>query len=204
MKEIIKDNPNIVIVGAWNTAILSPNWLRLHFPDIIKSEKIKIDASFGPSSSFVFNLDDIKLFPSSNRLMIAATKKTQSTYEKVKKLAQGILELLPHTPITSIGHNIAYNVRDNNIRILTDDHDLQEKEIYREILNKDIIARNIKHTIPSENHYLNIEYRISRDEKIIDFNFHYDNNSQELLSKSVNSFVQNIEYSNNLIKKLVV
>ncbi|MCP4137354.1 MAG: hypothetical protein GY754_40680 [bacterium] len=203
MIEIMQDNPNIIILGAWNTAILSPNWLKEQFPDIIDDKTVKIEAGFGINSNFVFHIDNIKIIPSANRLIFVAKSGEEPTYKKIKALATGIIELLPHTPIISVGHNIAYNIQDHNIKIFTDAILNNENNFYETNLDQELVARNIKHSIAAEKHLLNIEYKIEREIKIINLNFHYDINSFEMLIQSINSFEENVQYSNTIIKKLV-
>jgi len=41
----IKENPNIVIAGAWNLNILTPAWFAQEFPDLLKQKEVPAQAT---------------------------------------------------------------------------------------------------------------------------------------------------------------
>ena len=63
MAKIIKENTNIIILGAWNLGILTPEWFKEQFPDIVKEKEIPIEVALG-INSFRFIINNVQVRPS--------------------------------------------------------------------------------------------------------------------------------------------
>jgi hypothetical protein len=96
---------NIVIVGAFNPAIISPPWLAQQGIGESKFLTQTVDFEFlgQPGGACIFQHDDCEWTVSSDRLILKPST-AASPVGKIRRL----LEKLPHTPVGSIGFNYLF------------------------------------------------------------------------------------------------
>lgn len=70
----VKKRPstNLTIVGAWNTAILTPEWVAQRVDWLKTDEKIPVEVSIGIPQIIRFRLHGVIVQPTSNRLDLIA------------------------------------------------------------------------------------------------------------------------------------
>lgn len=107
-------NSQLVYVGEFNPAIITPDWLESR--GLISSDDLdicrdSIQAS-GKSRLMVFQSKWFRLQALSNQLSISSI---DGATPRGSDLAAGILELLPETPITALGINFDANYKIFNI-----------------------------------------------------------------------------------------
>ena len=202
--KILKNNPNIVLVGFWNKGILTPDWLKDQFPSIITDTDITVEIAFGPKPQITLNTSDMLIVPSSSRLVIHSKSKSNKTNEKIVKLTNGIIELLPHTPITAIGHNIAYSCdKELHLNFFNNNDDDGIYDYYKKKFEGDLISQRFTHCVAYEEKKLNISYNILKEKMIIEFNFSYQINNISNKINVVNDFIKNLNFSKKIMDKVV-
>ena len=201
--KIVNGSTNLFISGLWNIGILTPEWFREQFPEIIKEKVIPLQLSL-KMNEFKFEINDMIINPSPQRLLIIAQKETVECYDKISDLSKKIHNKLPHTPIIAIGHNIKYELETENF-ILFDDTCINNfNEFYdQNIKSSTINSQQIKHSLSYENHILNITYDISKNKKYLSFNYHYDIKNKMKILDFLSEFSDNLAYSEKIYKKLV-
>lgn len=106
---------NIVVLGAFNPAIFSPDWLELN--QLIGPDDAKVIRS---SENFVVTRQVTQLESETFRLLVEESKYQASCTgvagPHIRDLTMGVLELLPHTPLRAIGLNfdIQYRFHDSD------------------------------------------------------------------------------------------
>lgn len=106
---------NIVVLGAFNPAIFSPDWLELN--QLIGPDDAKVIRS---SENFVVTRQVTQLESETFRLLVEENKYQASCTgvagPHIRDLTMGVLELLPHTPLRAIGLNfdIQYRFHDSD------------------------------------------------------------------------------------------
>ena len=56
------ENTNVVIVGAWNLSILTPDWLKSEFPNLVTpGQEIPLELSMGAQQSIRFEINEMIL-----------------------------------------------------------------------------------------------------------------------------------------------
>ena len=198
----LKEKPSLVIIGKWNQAILTHEWILKEFPGNFKQKETPIEYSFD-INAFRFTIDNILIQPTSRSLILFAEKLEEKLYKKISGLASGIVDKLPHTPIIAIGHNIAYYSKKVNFFNYSKLDDLQE-EYKKKITTGVINSQQIKHSIEFEDHVLNLSFNINRKKCFIDFNYHYPIKSISNKTEIINKFKENIIHSKSLLKELMV
>lgn len=108
--------------------------------------------------------------------MLFPQQENEQCYENITSLSLGIYEKLPHTPISNIGHNISYQLVENErFKLFKTDLLGTYREFHDENLKTEYFnSLQIKHTITFENYILNLTYDMDQERNVLAFNFHYD------------------------------
>ena len=109
----LPEKSNLIVIGAWNPAILQHPLLRNEFPTLITEDNINIQlvAGAGSVSSYRMEFEKFFLDPNGGRLVFNPTNFELETLKLIADLAQGIREKLQFTPIAAAGCNFACPVR---------------------------------------------------------------------------------------------
>lgn len=168
MEELIVDTDTLVIVGAWNRAILSQEWVMQNL--LSDAKNVKIEYPINSIGSLRFSTDDFSFFIFGERLIFKALNNREQTYRTIISIARQLLRLLSHTPINAMGINFVYkpaealNIFDtiNDTRILVDfiGHEINLQELTRSFSLDETLT-------------LNLKMQSSGSESIIDFNYNY-------------------------------
>ncbi|MGB7911392.1 MAG: hypothetical protein WCF59_04125 [Desulfobaccales bacterium] len=172
------DRWTIVIPGAWNVRIFSPEWMGKYLFE--NNEQIKVELNIESAIFKIrFSTDNLVLMPANDRFIIGVKNITDETLQMAEKVARKLLDTLSHTPFRAFGVNFGF-IEQNpppGLISLFELNDLlkisgfgaivKSTEITRKLIINDEII-NIKQTL---NEQSNIEIRL---------NFHYAINSTEL------------------------
>ncbi|HOX36711.1 MAG TPA: hypothetical protein PL033_01875 [Candidatus Brocadiia bacterium] len=115
----------IVLVGRWNTSILSPQWLG---KNILKNENVNILYPFVGDGPTIFDSGTFKIAVSSSRVQFYPERDQKDSLLQTEEAACNLLELLPHTPLKAFGENFWFNIQEPPDRFsklfnLTDEED---------------------------------------------------------------------------------
>lgn len=111
MARLLIQNSNLVIVGAWNPAIITPSWLRQQFPDLLPGDEVQAEFVVLPAVSMRFKLNDIQIDPSNGRLTLSAAIEDEGRFGLLPRLAYAISDRLPHTPVIAVGFNFVFRTQ---------------------------------------------------------------------------------------------
>lgn len=105
---------NIVVLGAFNPAIFSPDWLEQN--QLIGPDDAKVICS---SENFVVTRQITQLESETFRLLVEENKYqancTNVAGPHIRDLTMGVLQLLPHTPLRAMGLNFDIQYRFHDI-----------------------------------------------------------------------------------------
>ncbi|MDH5682284.1 MAG: hypothetical protein OEZ36_11890 [Spirochaetota bacterium] len=203
MANIIENSKSIVITGAWNTAILTPDWFKREFPKILEQKPTDTQVSLF-DGALKFTINNILFEPKRNLFRLTALDNSLDTIKSMVTVCSNTIEKLPHTPLKAVGHNVTYSLETNEDFVLFDNNKLEEyKELYSEVTENDLVSSEYQHTIAFEDFYLNIYYITDFKERNISYNFHYDGDKPDSLKDFINNFDENINYTQTLIAKLI-
>jgi len=203
MSELLVNQCNLVVIGAWNPAIIQPSWLKKEFPHIIKEDTATIQAVLGSSAPLQFEIEKKVIIASSHsNLTFTPQKVDDETLDFISKLSSGIQEKLPHTPITAAGCNFVFKLGENEYFKIDD---LEKNDTLNEFYNNlslpELTSKNVHHTLAFEDYCLNIRYSYNGRNKIIQYNYDY---RQSLpMKKAADSLQKNYDKSTELNSKLI-
>lgn len=203
----VKKRPstNLTIVGAWNTAILTPEWV-VQRVDWLKTDgEIPIEVSIGIPQNIRFRVHGVIVQPTSNRLDLIAEEESSQTYDLMARMATSIVERLPHTPIRAVGHNLSFDLEDGERFKAVAGTDLDSvQEQYREIDAGSVVnAIQVKHAVESSSFTLNVTYALTRKTLVLDLNYHYPIVEGVDLAGILKEFTDNIRAGNELARHVV-
>lgn len=107
MKEVNNDIDTIVLVGAWNLAIFSDEWVRKNILD--EDQSVNILFPNVPNHSLKFVFDDFSFYIAGSKLCFELNEYTEKSGSNAVRTCRKILQTLPHTPVHSFGINFIYD-----------------------------------------------------------------------------------------------
>lgn len=98
---------SIVMAGAWNQAIFSPEWVGEHLLD----GSVSIELVFGPLGFMTqFVGPGVRLVVLPHQVQILCTTFEDAAAQLAEEVARRLLERLPETPVTAFGINWGFDV----------------------------------------------------------------------------------------------
>ncbi len=173
MARLVIPNSNLVIIGAWNPAIITPVWLRQQFPDLLDGDQYQAEFIAGPAVSVRFTINDVQIDPSNGRLVLSCAVDDQAKFEFLPRLATAISERLPHTPVAAVGFNFVFEAAQGEP--LAVDRFLDERgqdEFYANLGLTSRVGRQVTHSFALPQSTLNLTYEYKPERTTLMFNFH--------------------------------
>lgn len=180
----------LVIVGAWNRAIFTPQWVS-EFVFNKAEVQVQFPIDDFTRSSMRFSTNEIAFNIFDQRLQFNALKQESDTYEIIGEAALKICRMLCHTPITSFGINHVYECAEE---------DVKDKLTFLDLLNGEfnpigaIKGQGLQYLIQMEDCELNLNIR--KGDGVVRFDFNYNH---PIISP--NTFASCFESANILTKK---
>ncbi len=186
-------------MGAWNTAILNPNWLCKQIFELPKDKQIPIEISFDVKVSLKYTINDLIIIPGIEKLIIYPAREEEKLFESIVSATSLLYDKLPHTPITAIGHNFRYELT-NDERFVDIGFDFtNEQEAFKSISSQDIQSTTIAHSLSLQEDkevILKLNFQKTKDKSIIDLNYHYQvNNDDKKIKFALSNYFGNYKHS---------
>lgn len=200
MEELVIDTDTLVIIGAWNRAIFSQDWVMKNL--LSDAKNVKIEYPINGIGSLRFSTEDISFFIFGERLIFKAFNSKEQTYRTIISIARQLLRLLSHTPISALGINFVYKTDSLNIFNSFDDTKKLVDFIGREI-NSQELTRSFS---LDEVLTLNLKMQSNDKQSIIDFNYNYTVNTPldaiNVFGDSDDIIIEKSQFSNNILSNL--
>jgi hypothetical protein len=187
----IPEQCNFIAIGAWNPAIIQPQWLKKEFPTLIP-DKFNIQVVAGVVSAFRIEFsDEFVIDPNGGRLVFIPKKLDDKILEKIADLGRGIQDLLIHTPIAAAGCNFVFKLEQNEFfKLEKIEPDEEIKALYENIEGSNLVSRVINHELSAEDHTINLGYDFKGKAKFLRINFNYQQ-PLEAMKIAADTFVEN-------------
>ena len=194
-------NWNLVIVGAWNRAILTPDGIRRRLLELPDGTPIEVEIPLDILAPFRVRHEGVTIIPSERGLELSVASPGTDQLALAVTYASRALSCLPETPVSAAGVNLRYRVTGD----LTSLHRLVDAEINNIISDQGfaITASETKRTLSFEPGTLNLQ--IAQDpagECAVRFNFHRDSNRPEELATWLERHVEFINCSERILRSL--
>lgn len=118
---LIQDKLTIVMAGAFNPAILTPQWIAKNALGYAADQQIQVEMMapmVGYSASPRFTFDNISFAANYQSLTFFLANLSPAGVARVCHTAGALLEQLPHTPLGGIGFNFGFKVESPSADLL--------------------------------------------------------------------------------------
>lgn len=171
---------SIVLVGHWNRMIFTPQWVGQQLFD---QDEVMTRVPFGPDMPIFYLTDEIELGVASGRLFVKPRKLVRGAMQAVESMACGVLDRLPHTPVTGVGVNYGFDeaqAPDTVNRLFT-----MADRVEIDSLGWEVPSISIKRTLVKDDQLLNLTFLRSNETTSIEANFHADVGSAEAARQAI-------------------
>lgn len=175
---------NVVVLGAWNPAIFSPEWARQNLSENSSNDPI-LALAISPMVPARLTVDDVNIYVSNNSLSFDSNEYNEDAFSKVSIKIQRISELLAHTPVSAVGVNFRFvgSIADSEILMaMFTLKDAPKIDSSKFTLTETVLRRTFK---LSDSTVLNLSIALVSGEVFIEFNFHRDLTSTSELSNCI-------------------
>lgn len=183
---------NVVIVGRWNPAILTPGGIKKLVFKMEDNEKVEVAVPLDGLSPYLVKHPEknITVITDVNRLLIKLENEDYQTLANAMEAGVNALESLPQTPFVAAGFNIRFNAEESPIEIL----DICTSTIDTKIgdLGHTISARGISRTVSYGDGNLNININLNNKSEVL-FNFHRNSNKKDELVSWLHTDVSTVK-----------
>lgn len=147
-------NWNIIIVGYWNRAILTPQGIATRLFGLSPETPIEIEVPIDTLGPFRVTHDQMTVSVQLNRLVIEPAQCEFQELQRAKEIARQSIDGLPETPLDAVGINVRYRSQEPNdalIAILANqwDNDISDQDFQ-------IRGRNISRSLDWNDGKINV------------------------------------------------
>jgi hypothetical protein len=178
---------NIVIVGAWNLAILTPEGIARRLFELEPETPVEVQVSLDGRAPIRVKYENILVQPSPASLIVTPQEPTPSELEKSVTIAKRALTRLPETPVSAAGLNLRFwfeKIPDSLIKAgLSVIDDKLSDEGFR------TLEKGLKRTIEWGDGVINLEIQEREDSSaLVIFNYHRNSKAAEQLITWLETF----------------
>jgi hypothetical protein len=157
------------MVGQWNKAIFSSDWVQKYL--FHGYDPLSIEIPLYLDASLKFSTPEISFHVIEQKLFLTVKNQEDNTYAVIEKIASEISRCLPHTPVNSFGINHVFEC----------DFDEVEKPLFEFYDNVKLAERGfiatvsqIKRSYKLQECTLNLTVAKEGEKVTFDFNYHFN------------------------------
>ena len=157
----------VVVVGAWNRAIFSPEWVQKRL--FSEGERLQAEIGFLPPL-LQYSTDLVALSIDGPQLRVVPLKASNDAFEEAERVALAVLEKLGETPLAGMGVNFGFDVSapTEMLRQLLEHADRAALQH----LGAELISSSLTRTFSLEGRTLNLIITKNDGPWRLDFNHH--------------------------------
>lgn len=109
--EIVPSEASLVVAGAWNVAILTPDWVLRNGLRREGGEQVQVTFPAGPGAVFEFpryQLRDLTYVVRPDSLVVVPSSLQDEAIVHAENAVARMVEVLKHTPVSGVGHNFEF------------------------------------------------------------------------------------------------
>jgi hypothetical protein len=189
---------NVVVVGHWNRAILSPSGIANRLFGLPEGTPVKVLVPLDVVAPYHIQHENITVIPGSDRLIVAPVHDAYENLVEALRITRKALEELPRTPVFAAGLNLTYK-SEKEVETLkqatssTWDDALSDKRF-------EIISRSISRSLKWRNGAINVTIsQTPGTTSEVAFNFDFKSQSTEAILEWLDLRVEDIKSQIDLI-----
>lgn len=175
--KLLGEQTSLVIAGAWNPAILNPNWIGRQILGYPPGKQFQVGMQLpvmGVSAPARLSFEGMSITAAKDALTFHLDSTKPEQIQKSISVAAKILETLPHTPIAAMGFNFGYSV-DGVPGLLSGTFDWSEDlvDLLPEPDSK-LAQRSWQVSLAVKDHLINVSCERTVDGAVFAINHHYE------------------------------
>ena len=99
---------NVVVIGRWNRAILTPRGIAKRLFDLAEGTKVEIGMSVDAVGPYRVRHENMTVMVDEYRLIVEPRESDHKSLEAAMKIAWRALDQLPETPVAAAGYNLRF------------------------------------------------------------------------------------------------
>ena len=203
---LVNDKTSLVVVGVWNPAILTPDWVARNVLGFAKGQEVpvELDMPLRPGQAPVYSLAGITYTPSRDRLVFRLKDTAAESLRRAQEAVARTLALLPHTPVRAFGQNFGFldeTPLPEHTQVFSAANDLPG----RLDLVVEVVGSLIRHTVDLEGRTLHLTRNHEGGQLTVEFNFHYEvGSAEEAVAKLEDAglFQSNFDLAKRILRAL--
>jgi hypothetical protein len=173
-------NWNVVIAGAWNRAIFTPEWVKANVFKLEDKDAINVEVPLNVLAPYRVRHEDIGITVGNGTLIVDAISGQYPVLDKARECAGRIICELPKTPLTAIGFNVRYQCNELPPELI-EISKCKIDDIFSEN-GFEIVGRQLRRSLKHEEGLINFELLFDDKEgAILFFNFHIGSSDVNML-----------------------
>lgn len=184
----IRETWTIIILGKWNVAIFSPNWLS---KNVFHEQEMTMEFTVEPSNTRRITARGISLQPQSGRLVLGLSEISLEALSRLEATACALLDKLPHTPVSQTGINFGFRI-DEPEQALLDHFQFVDGNWFADH-EMSSTSRVMGRSLEIDEGVLNLKVEIKASAIDIHFNFHSETPSAGAAKEAIQGKVANLK-----------
>lgn len=192
---------NIVVLGSLNPAILHPNWLA-KIGLLESGKKVEAKIKVGTYFPSEYRGEKFSWLVDYSRLQVSLVEPSNKDFTKsLSEFVHKIFDELNHTPVTGLGENFVFEVKDSpssQLFLEKKDWNLGKKVKWGEI---SLLQHDLKFDTDSKS---NITINVIQEKQglQVKFNFHYDIDNTENLKDLSGKMESNLVKAEKILEEI--
>jgi len=159
---------NVVIVGYWNRAILTPAGIGRRLFELEDGIPVLVEVPMDGLAPHRVKYSDLTVTAETSRLVVHADVPKYELLDRARKIAVRAIESLPETPLSAAGFNVRMRIKEPSDELLTSlmsgvDNSLSDAGF-------EIHSRSLRRRLKFQDGLLNLDIEEDEDFSIV-FNF---------------------------------
>jgi hypothetical protein len=189
---------NVILLGAWNGAILTPEWIGKHVFEVPSGHAIAIEVPINTRGPWRVKQNDVAVLVTPNNLEFSCDATNFPTLEIAKKLASKTLDLLPVTPVAAAGFNLRFTSAELPPELAAITTSGLESSFSDNGFH--ILSQATRRTIPYKDGLINCEISVEENgNTLVALNFHRSSAVQQELKDWLSMPIAEVETISNKI-----
>lgn len=193
---------NVVVLGAWNVAILTPRGIAARLLSLGDTVPVEIQVVIDRPSPLRVVYRDLAVIASDSRLIVSSTSLNANGLGSASEVASRAVVSLPETPLTAAGVNIQYvfdQIPDSLLEIIGSGIDDKLTDADPDLR---FLAKEVRRTVRWNGGTLNIQLRENEDASALaKINFHMESSDSKQIAAWLNQSADMLKTTKKLLSE---
>lgn len=193
--EVVSGSVSLVILGAWNPALLNPDWITRELFEVPEGQDVNValEVPIGSLlSSPKITYDGFVFLANIDKLTITVLDPTEASINRAENMARLVLQKLSYTPVSAFGQNIMFLDKEPTTEQISVFSKIPSQP--PKVTEGTTIGTSLRWALERNGGITNITHELSNGQLAVKFNFHYGVvGASDAANKLSGTFFSNID-----------